>query len=161
MKKRIINIAISCSIIIFSLIINEITFYAHQDNAIDNIVQENFNNNYEIRKSNVPVEETMLIKDRVDDNNNIINEGESVSSLNGIASDIAQRRRKYLKSAKITDLRIDVAKAIENYYSFNGNYEQLKIQREQNENIKKEYENKVKQNAYFLIFKFQHITIKK
>ncbi len=80
MKKGIINIATICSIIIISLITNRITLYAHQKEKIEAITQEDYNDTYEIRKTKIPLEETMLIKDEIDKNGNIIKEGESVKA---------------------------------------------------------------------------------
>lgn len=79
-----------------------------------------------------------------------LNSKTNVSSLQGTAFDIAKKRKRYLQSAKISDLKIEVSKAIENFNTFNGNYEQLKVQREKNMKIKKQYEEIVKQNGIFL-----------
>ncbi len=74
----------------------------------------------------------------------------SVTSLIGVAFEISKMRKRYLNSAKIVNLRIEVAKAIEDYYTFNGNYEQLTKQEKHNDIERKKYEVKVQENGILL-----------
>lgn len=60
----------------------------------------------------------------------------SVASLIGIASRIGKECRKYQNSCKITDLKVYVNKAVEEYDNFDGNFEQLCEQEQENIKIK-------------------------
>ncbi len=73
----------------------------------------------------------------------------SVTSLTAVAFEISKMRKRYLNSAKIVNFRIEVAKAIEDYYTFNGNYEQLTKQEKHNDIERKKYEAKVRENVYY------------
>lgn len=79
-----------------------------------------------------------------------LNEKTSVASLKGCASKIAKDRKRYIGSAKINDVRNDVAIAINEYNSFIVNKEQLDEQDTLDRKAKDEWEDKSKKEWYFI-----------
>ena len=75
------------------------------------------------------------------------NDKTSIVSLKGFASIIAKKRKKHLGSARINEVRNDIALAIKDYNSYTVNKEQLEEQDELDRKAQNELEDKIKNNG--------------
>lgn len=101
---------------------------------------------YELRRKDFP--HSLIVEYKLDwllSAQAELNQKTSVSSLKGFASSIAKERKRYVGSAKIKDIRSDVAIAIQDYKSFIVNKEQLEEQEEIFRRAEKEREDKIVQ----------------
>lgn len=76
-----------------------------------------------------------------------LNQKTSVASLKGYADSIAKDRKRYVGSAKINEVRNDVATAIQDHKSFIVNKEQLEEQEEIFRKAEQEQEDKIIKNG--------------
>ena len=84
---------------------------------------------------------------------NAMDELEKISNarnLNGTAKSIASMRKKLYGKASIKDLSNDVQRAIDKYESFNGNYQQLREQEEQNRMLREEHNDKIQKKGILI-----------
>lgn len=79
-----------------------------------------------------------------------LNQKTSVASLKSCASRIAKDRKRYVGSAKMNDVRNDVAIAIKDYNSFIVNKEQLDEQDALDTKAREEWEDKVRKIGILL-----------
>jgi hypothetical protein len=105
----------------------------------------------ELQKKDFP--HSLIVRYRLEDlisAQNDLNINTSVASLKGCASRIAKDRKKNVGSAKINDVRNDVAIAIKDYNSFIVNRQQLDEQEILDRKAREEWEDKVKKNGILL-----------
>lgn len=98
---------------------------------------------YELRRKDFP--HSLIVEYKLDwllSAQTELNQKTSVSSLKGFASSIAKDRKRYVGSAKINDVRNDVAIAIQDYKTFAVNKEQLEEQEELYRKAEQELEEK-------------------
>ena len=74
----------------------------------------------------------------------------NAGNLNGTAKSMVNMRKKLYGKASIKDLSNDVQKAIDKYESFNGNYQQLREQEEQNRMLREEHNDKIQKKGILI-----------
>jgi len=79
-----------------------------------------------------------------------LNNKTSVATLKGYASSIADKRKKYLKTAKLKDIKSDVLVAINDYENYFINKKQIDEQTEIDRKAEQEFREKVKINGIIL-----------